>query len=87
MKIHEHDAGHMTKIAATLINGKKPSKIFLWNRWTDFLETWYVAIGTLIIGCSNDDPALTLTILGKVKFGYIGFSIGNNEKNGFFRTY
>ena len=27
MKIHEHDAGHMTKMAATPIFGKNPSKI------------------------------------------------------------
>ena len=28
MKINKHDAGHMTKIAATPIYGKTPSKIF-----------------------------------------------------------
>ena len=28
MKIHEHDAGHMTKMATTSIYGKNPSKIF-----------------------------------------------------------
>ena len=28
MKINEHDAGHMTKMAATPIYGKNPSKIF-----------------------------------------------------------
>ena len=28
MKINEHDAGHMTKMAATPIYGKIPSKIF-----------------------------------------------------------
>ena len=28
MKINEHDAGHMTKMAATHIYGKNPSKIF-----------------------------------------------------------
>ena len=27
MKINEHDAGHMTKMAATPIYGKNPSKI------------------------------------------------------------
>ena len=31
MKIHEHDAGHMTKMAATPIYGKNPSKIFSWT--------------------------------------------------------
>ena len=28
MKIHEHDAGHMTKMATKPIYGKYPSKIF-----------------------------------------------------------
>ena len=28
MNIHEHDDDHMTKMAATPIYGKKPSKIF-----------------------------------------------------------
>ena len=28
MKINEHDASHMTKMAATPIYGKNPSKIF-----------------------------------------------------------
>ena len=34
MKINEHDAGHMTKMAATPIYGKNPSKIFFSR--TDF---------------------------------------------------
>ena len=29
MKIYWHDAGHMTKMAATPTYGKNPSKIFL----------------------------------------------------------
>ena len=29
MKIHEHDAGYMTKMAATPIYGKNPSKVVL----------------------------------------------------------
>ena len=29
MKINEHEAGHMTKMATTPIYGKNPSKIFL----------------------------------------------------------
>ena len=63
MKIHEHDAGHMTKMATTPLYGKNTSKIF-------FSET----VGPIstklcmkhlglqpIIDCSNDDPGLTLT--------------------------
>ena len=41
-------SGHMTKMAATPIYGRKPSKIF--------------TRGLLpIIGCSNDEPGVTLT--------------------------
>ena len=43
MKIHEHDAGHMTKIATMSIYGKKLS---LRNLWTDFHETYYIVFGT-----------------------------------------
>ena len=46
MKICWHDAGHMTKMAATPIYGKKPFKNLLRNRQADFHETWYVASGT-----------------------------------------
>ena len=60
MKIHVHDAGHMTKMSATPIYGKIPSKHLLRNRRTDFHETWYVAF-QLILVCLNDDPVLTLT--------------------------
>ena len=39
--------GHMTKMAATPIYGKKPFKnLHLQNRRADFHETWYVASGT-----------------------------------------
>ena len=39
-KAYINGPGHMTKMAATPIYGKNPSKIF--SR-TDFQETWYVA--------------------------------------------
>ena len=39
--------GSKTKMAATPIYGKNPSKnLLLQNRRTDFHETWYVAAGT-----------------------------------------
>ena len=39
--------GHMTKMVATPIYGKNPSKnLLLQNRQADFHETWYVASGT-----------------------------------------
>ena len=38
----------MTKMAAMPIYGKNHKKnLLLWNWWTDFNETWYVALGTL----------------------------------------
>ena len=64
MKIYGHDAGHMTKIAATKpIYAKTPSKnLLLRNQWTDFNETWYVASGTPVhYNLFKDDPGLTLT--------------------------
>ena len=46
MKIWWHDDGHMTKMAAIPIYGKKPFKNLLRNQQADFHETWYVASGT-----------------------------------------
>ena len=69
----------MTKMAATPIYGKNPSKnLLLRNRWADFHETWYVASGTpahyiLFKLCPRNDLDL---FYGKVKFGNLGFSIG-----------
>ena len=38
---------HMTKMAATLIYGKSHSIFYLFrNRWADYHEIWYVALGT-----------------------------------------
>ena len=58
-KVYINDPGHMTKMAAML---KTFKNLLLWNRWTDFHETWYLASGLrLIIVYINDDPGLTLT--------------------------
>ena len=72
MKIYRHVAGHMTKMAATPIYGKKTFKnLLLQNRWTDFHETWYVASMTP----ANHSlfkwwPWVDLDLFyGKVKFG------------------
>ena len=47
-KVCSWHLGHMTKMAATPIYGKNPSKInlLLQNRRADFHEIWYVASGT-----------------------------------------
>ena len=44
-KVCINGPGHMTKMAATPIYGKNPSKIFQ-NQRANFHETWYVASGT-----------------------------------------
>ena len=59
----------------------KTDQNLLQNRSADFHETWYVAFGTpahhsLFKLWPWSDLDL---IYGKVKFGYIGFSIGKSE--------
>ena len=54
MKICYYDVGHMTKMAATPIYGKKHFK----NQWADFSEMWYIALGTL--GSSQFVQLMTL---------------------------
>ena len=55
--------GHMTKMAATPIYGKNPSKIFFSRTgWPIFTKLGMYNRGILpIIVCSYDDPGLTLT--------------------------
>ena len=80
----------MTKMAATLIYGKKSFKILLLrNRGVDFYETWYVPLGLLpIIVCSNDDSGVTLTyVMARSNLVTLAFSIGKSENSGFFRNY
>ena len=46
-KVYINGPGHMTKMAATPIYGKKPFKNLLLQNWrADFYETWYEASGT-----------------------------------------
>ena len=63
MKIYKHDAGHMTKMAATPIYGKNPSKIFFSGTGRPIstklgMQHWGLQP---IMVCSNDDPGKTLT--------------------------
>ena len=59
MKRYRNVAGQMTKMTTTSISGKN---LLTQNQWTDFHETWYVALDTrIMIVCSNDNPGLTLT--------------------------
>ena len=43
-----------------------------------------VAFSENIAASSNDDPGVTLTFFGKVKFGNLGFSMRKSENNVFF---
>ena len=65
---------------------KALKNLLLWNRWTDFNETWYVALGTLAhYSLYKSWPWVDLDLLyGKVKFGHIGFSMEKSENIGFF---
>ena len=62
-KICSQHLGHMTKMAAMLIYGKHPSKIFFSRTGRPI----FTKLGMLhwrlqsIIVCSNDDPGVTLT--------------------------
>ena len=63
MKIYLHDAGHMTKMAAMLINGKNPSKIFFSRTGGPIftkLDMQHCGLQPNIV-CSNDDPKVTFT--------------------------
>ena len=69
MKIYYHDAGHMTKMAATPIYGKNPSKIFFSGTGGPIstkLGMKHLGL-QLIIVCSKDDPGVTLTYLRQGK--------------------
>ena len=89
-KVYINGPGHMTKMAAMPIYGKKPFKnLLLQNRRADFHETRYVASGTpahhsLYKWWPWSDLDL---FYGKFKFGNLGFSIGKSENSGFFRNY
>ena len=63
MKIYKHDAGHMTKMAAMPIFGKKTSKIFFTGTSGPISITLCMKhLGLLLIKvCTVDDPGVTLT--------------------------
>ena len=63
--------------------------LLLWNRQTDFHETWYVASVTPAhYSLFKWWPCIDLDLIyGKVKFGNLGFSIWKIENSAFFRNY
>ena len=87
-KVYVNGPGHMTKMAAMPIYGKNHKTLLLWNRWTDFNETWYVASGTLAHHTLYKWPWVDLDLFyGKVNYGYIGFSMEESENIEFFRKF
>ena len=46
-----NNLGHMTKMAAMPIYGKKPLNNLLQNRLTDFEETWHEALMAKVLQC------------------------------------
>ena len=61
-KVCSRGLGHVAKMAATPIYGKKTSKIFSRTKgpMTLRLGMYHWGLGPIIV-CSNDDPRLTLT--------------------------
>ena len=50
--VYINNPGHMTKMAAMPIYGKKPFKnLLLRNHWTDFNQTWHEASMTQVLQC------------------------------------
>ena len=72
-KVCSWGLGHMTKLAATPIYGKNPSKIFF-SRTKGPMTLWlgmkHWGLGPIIV-CSNDDPRLTLTYFTAISYAFI----------------
>ena len=79
----------MTKMAAMPIYGKTIKSLLLWNRWTDFNETWYVALWTLAHHSLYKTWHLVDLDLfyDKLNFVCIGFSMEIGENIVFFRKF
>ena len=89
MKINQHNAGHMIKMAAMTIYGKYILKIF-------FPGTTGLILVKLCMKhqkpkpftfCSNYDTGLTLTYYGNVRFCNLGLYMGKCDNDGFFGNY
>ena len=79
MKACSNGPGDMIKMAAMPLYTKKRQKkkkkkniknIFVWNRKSDDLETWYTALSTL--------DYQVYIFYGKVKFGPLCFCMGKS---------
>ena len=71
MKIHQHNAGHMTKMADMSLSGKNTLKIYFPGTTGLILMKLCMKyqIPKPFIFCSNYDPGLTLTyFMGRSSF-------------------
>ena len=77
-KVCINGPGHMTKMAATPIYGKNPSKIF---------SSWYLASGTHAHHmCSNGESGVILTYL-TARSNLVGFSMEKVKTVDFSETF
>ena len=69
--VYINNPGHMTKMAAISIYGKKPFKnCLLRNRWINFNKTLHVELWTRVLQCSINSPFDDLELLyGKFNIG------------------
>ena len=89
MKVYSNDPGHMTKMAAMLIYGKKLKKSSSpepKGQWP-----WNLVCSIGCLSTTKFVQMMTLSwpwpIYGKVKFGPLCFCMGKRKNNGFFRNY
>ena len=89
MKTYINELGHMTNMAAMPIYGKNLKNLLLQKQLPDDLETWYVALSMGVLPrLFKLRPWVDLDLFYvKVKFGYIGFCMGESENYLFFGNY
>ena len=72
-------------MAAMPIYGNKLKNILLWNCWTDFNKTFYVALAHHI--CINHDLGFTMTYFMARSLLVSGFSMEKWKTLDFFRKF
>ena len=75
--------GHMTKMTAMLKNAQKTLKnLLLQNHWANCLETWYVALGSVVLLSLYKSWSLVVLDLfyGKVNFSFPMHLNGNSAE-------
>ena len=88
MKIHQHNAGHMTKMAAIPIYGKNKKVFFPGTTGPILMKLCmkHQRPKSFII-CANYDPWLTLIYFMAGQMCNLGFYMGKFDNDGFFGNY